>query len=145
VAVFGAGARAFAEALAGERPALTLVTELRHAAGFEIARDAHVTRVLTHPSASLEALEAASPSADEAALTIGVGLAFACAVEADLVVWLRGADSMLSLPAAARGAARGAGLVLDGPNLGVARELGGLLLSPGDDRPAQAPPAQPPR
>lgn len=128
VAVYGRGAAAFAERMAGRArasgvEARTVRVELRHREGASVEgeRDLAITAA---PGALLEAL---SSIGAHPALTIGVGLAFAAAVESDLAVWIRAGASPLSLSEAERAITSEARLVLEDPREGVADALADAL------------------
>lgn len=129
VAVYGRDAAPFAERLAARARELgsdarTVRVELRHREGASVTgeRDLAVTAA---PDALLPALSSIEA---HPALTVGVGLAFAAAVECELAVWIRAGESPLSLPDAERALVREARLVLEDPREGVAERLAERLV-----------------
>jgi hypothetical protein len=130
VAVLGRDAAAFAERLRDQllgrgTPARVLRVELRHASGFDRHHGPLDTRIDTHPEALADAV--ADARAASSGVTIGVGTPFAAAVRAELVIFLRAGESLLTLPPLERMLAREAHLVLDEPRLETADALAARL------------------
>lgn len=123
VAVFGHESARFAGALATRLAALgTLVrllrVELRHTHGHELG----VSHLHVHPDALQSGLEEARASA-AGALTVGVGVPFAAGVQADLTLWIRAGESLLTLGPVERALSREADLILEEPRLATAEAL----------------------
>lgn len=132
VAVFGSDAAPFAlrmaeTARARDVDARTIRVELRHREGYTTSGDRDLA-IACAPGALTEALEAARGSA---ALTIGVGAAFAAAVESDLSVWIRAGETPLSLPERERALASEARLVLEEARPSTADALVDALVRAG--------------
>lgn len=125
VAVFGVGALEWARELRPSNAHLVRV-ELRHAAGFDLQRQAdEETTLHAHPDALIDGLLALRERARE--ITIGVGAPFAVAVRSRRVVWIAGGQPFRSLPLALQPVARSAHLVLEAPRPTTARSLRALL------------------
>lgn len=130
--VIGASAPAFAARIAARmrergEPASTLRVELRHAEGALLEGDAD--RVLrAHPDALASEVAAARPDAPRA-ITVGAGVALAAAARPDLLVWIRGGESLLALGPAERALASEAHLVLEEPREDTATALADSLLA----------------
>jgi hypothetical protein len=119
IAVFGSGAVVFAETLAGALGARLVRVELRHAEGWSASEDG---RVFVHPSALGAAMHELRSNASSG-FVVGVGSAFAAAVEADLAV----AIAPASLAPSERRLARDARLVLEEARIGTALALAEAL------------------
>lgn len=93
--------------------ARTLRVELRHAEGASSEGDRdRVLRV--HPDA-LEGALAPLAATGDGGITIGAGLALAAAARPDLLIWIRGSQSLLALTPQERALLAEAHLVLEEP------------------------------
>jgi len=93
--------------------AQTLRVELRHAEGASSEGD--LDRVLrAHPDALEGALAPLAPTGDQG-ITVGAGLALAAAAQPDLLIWIRGGQSLLALGSQERALLAEAHLVLEEP------------------------------
>jgi hypothetical protein len=127
VAIFGRGAAELAARIAErlrelEVPVRVIRVELRRAEGSLLDGDASSEAVLhAHPDALVSALSALADAAP--AVTLGVGAAFAAAVEADPSVWITEGESLAAMAPAERRLASEARLVLSEPRPRAAVEL----------------------
>lgn len=131
VCIIGGSASSFAARVAAQLRAegaevKTLRVELRRAAGATLEGETDAV-LRANPDALVPALERARLA--ESIITVGAGLAFAAAVEPDVLVWIRAGESLLSLGARERTIVAGAHLVLEEPRDESARALASALLS----------------
>lgn len=136
VVVIGADAVRFASRIterlrARSISARSLRVELRHREGASL-EDGPDAVLRCHPDSLRAELAHLVPN-DARAITIGAGAPLAAAVHADLVVWIRGGESLLALSPAEHALASEARLVLEQARDGTADALADELARAGTE------------